>query len=438
MARGLTGNRSSPLAAALGTYGTNVTVAALGLVNVTLVARALGPSGRGDVALLMAIPVLCSYVASLGVQESNANVGAAEPEHRPRLATNSLLLGFALGAAAALLTGTLIAVVPAVGGQAPLHLEWFALCCVPLLLTKLYLNLLLQADRRFAVTNVAWLLGPVITASGNALLFATGGLTVASCIALWIAGQVAGLALLIVHTGRHFGFGSPDRALARRALGFGLRTHVGQLMGAGTWRLDQWIVGAVAGSRQLGLYSVAVAWAELLFYLPGVIVLVQRPELVRADRATAVQRSAKIMRRALVPATLAGLGLLLAAPLLCTVTFGAEFSAATTQLRVLALGACGIVVLELLSNALIAQRRPMHASGALGVAFVVTVVLDIVLIPAYGGLGAAIATSAAYSAGAFAVAVVFCRELGAHPSMLLPRGGDAMWFWRRARPLLRR
>ena len=56
-------------------------------------------------------------------------------------------------------------------------------------------------------------------------------------------------------------------------------------MGVGNYRADQWIVGSIAGARELGLYSVAVAWAELLFYLPGVISLLQRPDLVRATRA---------------------------------------------------------------------------------------------------------------------------------------------------------
>ena len=437
MARRLTAGRSSsPIAAALATYGTNIAVAALGLVNVIEVSRVLGVSGRGEVALLMAIPVLCSHVASLGVQEANANLGAAEPEQRARLATNSLLLGVAFGAVAALLTGAAIALVPAIGGQASRALVFLALCCVPLLLTKLYLNLLLQSDRRFAITNLAWVIGPVITVTGNALLALTGRLTVSSCIALWICGQAVGIAILATHTGRHFGFASPDRALAGRALRFGARTHVGRMMDAGNWRLDQWIVGAMSGSRQLGLYSVAVAWAELLFYIPGVIVLVQRPELVRADRATAARRAATIMRRATVLAVVAGAGLFVAAPALCTVAFGAEFADAAPALQALALGAVGIVVLELLANALIAQRRPLQASCAIGVAFVATVVLDLLLIPRYGGLGAAIATSAAYTAGALAIGAIFCRELGARPATLVLRPGDVAWFWRRARPLI--
>lgn len=435
MARGLIGARStSQLGAAVATYGTNAAVAALGLVNVIVVSRALGATGRGDVALLIAIPTLCSYLATLGVQESNANLGAAEPRSRPGLATNSLVLGATLGAGASLLIAVAIALVPAIGGEAPRGLHWVALCCVPLMITKMYLNPLLQSDHRFAITNLAWLVGPVITSSGNGLMALTGDLTVGSAIALWVCGQGVGVSVLAIHTGRQFGFGRPDSRLARRALRFGLRTHIGHTMSVGNWRLDQWLVGAMSGSKQLGYYSVAAAWAELLFYVPGVIVLVQRPELVRASRAEAARRAAAIMRRALVLAALAGIGLLVASPLLCTAVFGAEFAGATPQLQVLALGAFGIVVLELLSNALIAQRRALQASAAIAVAAMTTIVLDLLLIPPYGGLGAAIATTGSYTVGAVAVGVVFCRQLGARPGSLIPRSGDLAWFWHRARP----
>ena len=436
MALGLIRARStSQLAAAAATYGTNAAVAALGLVNVVVVSRALGVTGRGHVALLIAIPTLCSYLATLGVQEANANLGASEPRRRPGLATNSLLLGAGLGAAAALLCGVAIALAPALGGETPRDLHWLALACVPLMVTKMYLNPLLQSDRRFAITNLAWLSGPAVTASGNVLLALTGHLTVASAIALWVGGQFLGVALLTFHTGRQFGFGAPDLGLARRALGFGLRTHIGHTMSVGNWRLDQWLVGTLSGSKQLGYYSVAAAWAELLFYVPGVIVLVQRPELVRATRAEAARRAALIMRRALVLAGSAGAALLVAAPLLCTTVFGAEFAGAVPQLQVLALGAFGIVALELLSNALIAQGRALPASCAIAVAAVTTIVLDLLLIGPYGGLGAAIATTTAYTVGAVAVGVVFCRQLGAPARSLIPRPGDLAWFWHRARPL---
>ena len=104
------------------------------------------------------------------------------------------------------------------------------------------------------------------------------------------------------------GFGRPDPALAReRMLAFGLKAHLGRAMLFGNYRADQWILGVIAGSKELGLYSVAVAWSEVLFFLPTTLVAVQRPDLVRASPEEARQaRRRGAARRARAHARLHG------------------------------------------------------------------------------------------------------------------------------------
>src|SRR5919109_3039960 len=82
---------------ALMTWGTNIAVALLSLGNVLIVARTLGPSGRGHVAFLTTIGTLVSYLANMGINQSNSNLGGTRPDLRPRLATNSLVFAVALG-----------------------------------------------------------------------------------------------------------------------------------------------------------------------------------------------------------------------------------------------------------------------------------------------------------------------------------------------------
>ena len=115
------------VSAALGTLGTQLGIAVLSFVGVILVARVLGPAGRGEVALLMTIVVLSSTLALLGVDEANVNFGALEPAARRALATNSLILSLALGGACIALLAGLIAVVPAIGGDGSAPLRWFAM-----------------------------------------------------------------------------------------------------------------------------------------------------------------------------------------------------------------------------------------------------------------------------------------------------------------------
>jgi Na+-driven multidrug efflux pump len=106
------------------------------------------------------------------------------------------------------------------------------------------------------------------------------------------------------------------------------------------------------------------------------------------------------------------------------VLFGVSFDGSIDDLRVLVAGAFGVVAVKLLGDALTAQRRPLLDSAAVGVGFAFTLVLDIVLIPHLGGLGAAIASTVAYTAGGITAAVLFLRVLGGRARDLVPRRAD--------------
>lgn len=429
---------SSLFASAVTTYATNAATAALSLINVIIVARALGATGRGDVAFLITVAMVTGQLASLSVQEANGNIAGTQPELRARLATNSVLLAVLLGALGGAIVAGAVAIAPRIGGEVARPLLWLTLGSLPFVIARLYLSYLVQADYAFAASNLAWLSGPLTTALANGALALLGVLSVTTAITAWIVGQALGAVILIVYVARHAGFGRPDLSSARRGLTFGAKAHFSRLMTVGNYRVDQWFVGAISGSRQLGIYSVAVAWAEMLYYLPGVLVLVQRPDLVRATPRDAAAFAARMLRAALMLAAIFAGMLLIAAPVLCVTVFGEEFRGAIGQLRILAFAAFGISALELITGALIAQRRPLQATMAVLVAFVPTIVLDLLLIPDHAGTGAALARVLAYTAGGAAAALIFTRTFDGRLGDLVPRRSDLVWLVTKLRSRLRR
>lgn len=421
---------------AVATFGTNAGAALLSLINVLIIARSLGASGRGEVAFLIAVVSLTTWIASIGIQQSNAVIGGKRSEAIPRLATNSVLWALALGLLGTLGVSALVAALPAVGGPVEPLLLTLTLLSIPITLLKLYLQYLLQSHYHFKITNIAWIAGPMTTALVNSVLAILGLLSVEAAIGIWVAGQTISALLLAGFLAGRYGFGRPDGALARESAAFGLKTHIGHLADVANYRADQWFVGAIAGSRELGHYSIAVAWAELLFYIPGIIALLQRPDLVRADPARAVRIAAASVRRGLVLSLAAAGVLIVAAPVLCVDVFGAEFAGSVDDLRVLAIGGIAITVFVLLATTMVAQRRPLLAVTGEVTAFCVTIALDILLIPSLGGLGAAIATTSAYVVGSLALTAVFARVLGGRARDLVPRAGDIAWYGRQASALM--
>ena len=421
------------------TYSTNLTVAVVSLVNVLIVSRTLGPAGRGDVVFLTAIAWLTSSLATFGIEEANANLAASRPQFRRALATNSIVFAALFGLCMVVVLAGLIAAVPAIGGGSALGPRWLVFCSLPVLILGIYMKYLAQADYGFGLTNAVWLITPIANVTLNGALALAGVLSVGTAVATWVGGEVFSTLVLVWYVkSRLAGFGRPDWDVAKRTLSFGLRSHAGRIMLLGNYRLDQWILGAVAGSRELGLYSVAVAWSSSLFYLPTTLTAVQRPDLVRAGREEASRKAAFIFRTALLITFIPALVMIAAAPFLCVTLMGDEFRGSIDDLRVLTLGVFGVVALKLLGNAITAQRKPGLASIAIGIGFVCTIILDILLIPQFGGLGAAAASALAYTLGGVIIAVMFVRALGAHPRELLPRPRDVSRLWHEARGVARR
>jgi O-antigen/teichoic acid export membrane protein len=334
-----------------------------------------------------------------------------------------------MGALASLVLAILLVVFPGLKGDVGSVMFTFVFLAVPVLIGRVYLQALLDSDYRFAFSNGVRLVAPVSGVLINGALGVAQVLSVGTAMTVWLAGQTVSTMLLGLYAGRRLsGFGRPSRALARRSLTFGTKSHLSHIISLGNWRLDQWFVGTMVGSRELGYYSVAVSWSEALFILPAALRNVQRPDLVRASRREAGRQAARVFRICMLITLPAVLVMMLAAPFLCSTIFGAEFASSIDDLRWLLPGTFGIVALRILGDALIAQRRPMLPSIATGTALIVTIVLDVMLIPQHGGLGAAIASTAAYTVGGVMVALIFMRGLKVRGADILWHRGDIAFF----------
>jgi O-antigen/teichoic acid export membrane protein len=420
-------------------YLSSVAAAAISLVNVAVTARVLGAEGRGQLVFLITIASLGSFIASLGVHQAVANFAGSDPSRSRSLAGASVVWALVLGTAAAAVVIALLAAIPTTASQVPLVAIVLVLVCLPVGILELSLQHLALAHYAFAFHNATWVLPRVVSTTVNVLLAVAGALTVSTAIAVWLAGQLVGVGLLWWAVVNRFGgFGLPKWAELRALLSFGLRDHLGRVLTMGSYGLDQWLVGALAGATALGTYSVAVAWVEALYFLPSALVAAQRPDLVRIGAAEARELAARGFRYAvwLTIPTMAGLMLL--APFLTGTLFGEEFRDSETLLRILTLGAVGVVALKVLSNALTAQGRPMLATAAAAVTFVTLVVLMVLLVPTLGAQGAAIGTASAFLVGGAAVAAIFLRHFGGRARLLVPGTDDVRGLGQLASHQLRR
>lgn len=194
------------------------------------------------------------------------------------------------------------------------------------------------------------------------------------------------------------GWGRPDPRLGRSIAGYGFRGYVGQLIDLLQLRFDMALLGALAGPKVLGVYTVASKFAELV-QLPGLAVnYVLYPDFAREDRRSAARRTAALILPALAVSVLAALPLALIAGTALPWVFGDVFDDAVVPTYIRLAGVVTFGVTGLIMAYLYGVGRPGAASTGQGIGLLVVVALGAFLIPAYGAEGAAVATSVSFIA----------------------------------------
>ena len=421
------------------TFVTQLTVSIASLVNVVIISRALGPAGRGEVVFLTTVAFISAQFAALSVSEAASNIAGGTPQHRRALASNSIVLAVLFGGLTVGLLVALFHIFPDLGPHAGAGPHALMMIAIAPLILQGYFERIVQADYGFKIVNAAWLIPALANVVVNGALYAVGAISVASAFGVWVAGQLVALALLWWYIAKRLaGFGRPNSTLGREMVTFGIKAHGSRVLMWGNYRLDQWFVGAIAGARELGLYSVAVAWAEGLFLLPQALSAAQRPDLVRVNRKAAGAQASTAFRILTLMTIPLVLVTLLMAPLLCVGVFGVGFRGAIGDLRILAIGAFGIISLKVLGGALIAQRKPLLETIASVVAFLATIALDLLLIPRFGGAGAALASTVAYTAGGATIMAIAARTLSIPARAFIPRRADLITTLVSVRKLIKR
>jgi len=405
--------------------GTKLAMIALRLLRNVLLARILGPSERGLFALLSTLPDLISAATSGGL---NSAVGyqAAKQRSMGLLLTQVLVYGSLL---AAVLTLACVFLVREFGANLEVTLQlgllaWLLLLAVPLTVLKSGLLTLHNASGGVGAFNALRLfesLAPLLLFLGLFWMWRDQALEAA--LISWLAGIALVVLLGLWWLRRQHSIRLQwDRSGQRELLTFSARSHPDLLFQQLILRSDYLFIGALLGSTALGHYAMASAAAELLLIVPEAVTTPLMKRLLQQDDGMdkitplALRLTATVMLGACLSMALIGQWLIVT-------LFGAEYQPAYPALLALLPGLLGLCYASILRLDLLGKNRPGTVSLMMGAGAALNLVLNIVLIPTWGIVGAAAASSIAYLVVTIAMLVLYCRLSGVpllHTLIILP------------------
>lgn len=388
-----------------------------------IIARWLGREGKGIVALASLLPGMLALFLSAGIGGANVYFAGSGRLSVASLSANSMAFAI-LGSIAA----TVVVVAVAVSGAmrrlvpgVPIELVLVGMLSLPLGLVSNYFRTILTGLGRIIPLHIVGVCLDGILLLLTLVLVAALRIGPLGGVLASLGAGVAGVAALGVLLRREGGVFTPrwDRPVMRATVGYGLRGHVGSLLQFFNYRLDVFIVNYFLGPADVGVYGVSVALAELLWYLPNAVGFVIFPKAAASNPEEMNAFTPRVFRLTLLLTAFGGAGLALFAKPLIKLIYSSAFAGAYVPMLALLPGAVLLGAGKVLTNEIAGRGYPHYNSINAGVALVLTVVLDIVLIPRHGVVGAAVASSIAYTA-VFLAAIVFyrtaSRKAPTHPS----------------------
>ena len=412
-----------------GQAGLSARVAALRMCNFVaggltsiMVARLLGPYDRGLWAVALLVGGLVALGSELGVssavlyfsrRDRCGDMGVATSAGLLVLATSSLaVVGASLAARLGLLP--FVAAVPAGALFAAL------VAGVPANVTAVSRQALLASgDLLGAAWSQTLQLVSVLLLTGGALVFV--GRDVVIVLLAYLAAQVLVTQATLFRLRRRGQIHRPRVSTMRSLLAYGVQAHVGTVALFLAYRFDILLVNYFLGPAAAGVYSVALTLSEALRAIPeaGQMAIYAR---TAADGHLPVVGS---MTRMILVAT--GAGSVLVAGLnfwLVPLVFGVAFAPASLAFVALVPGLAGLAVSYTVSPLLVLRGRIRATSASAVASLMLMIALDLVMIPRWGILGAAAASSAAYCALAILQVRVIQRDGPLLLRQLLPGRGD--------------
>lgn len=403
--------------------------AALTVLLALAAARLLGAAEYGRFALAATLSTLLAVPVGLGLPtlavREVAGRAHGDPGRLRALARTGPWLIIGAGAALTATTALALAVAPAglpAPRDAPLLLGAVALAG-PWALLRWAGGWLQGLGRAVWAQAGDGLLRPLLALAGLGLCAGAGldGPAAFAVLAGAVLGALGIVARQVHRAGRLWPSDAPARPDTVGWLGVGL-----PLMAAGTLSMlqltaDVAMLGALADSSAAGVYHVASRLAQLaalLLVAANVVVAPRAAQLHRAGDRAGLQRLLTHSARLTTVAALVVLAATLPGGAALLDLFGPGFAAGAPALTVCALAqlanvACGSVAVVL---AMTGRQRALLLGVTLGAG--VNLVLNALLIPACGMLGAALATLASTAVWNGVLAWQVRRSLGVDPTVL--------------------
>jgi O-antigen/teichoic acid export membrane protein len=369
--------------------GTKCLIVGINAATGVITARALQPTGRGELAAMILWPVLLANTLTLGIPSAVTFQLKCNAGKRSQLIGAAFLLSLLTS-----VSGTIFGLLfmHAWIAQYPARIILFAqilLLCTPFNSLLSVGQAAFQSRGDFGILNALLACCPVLTLAGLLLLLAAHRLTPYSAAIVYGPVGVVPVAWSLRRLWTLF---QPSlksiQSSARLLFSYGIRSYGIDLCGTMALYVDQALVVRFLEPRAMGIYVVALSLSRMLNVFQTSVIMVLFPKAVNQTPETVLKMTARATRMSTILTACVATGIGILGPQALSLLYGSQYGGAALVVRILVIEVVLAGATLVLGQAFMALGRPGVVTTLQVLGLALTVPLMLYLVPRYGIVGA--------------------------------------------------
>ncbi len=398
------------------TFLTQGVIFVLGIGTSVIIARVLKPEGRGIYIIAILLPTILTTFTYFGISQATVFFIGKNKYSLKEILGNNIIYTILISVFTILIGFIIVSFFSSkLFPNIPKNYLFFSLAIIPFFLffsNTLNILLGLQKFKRynfilflrpfiFLVLIAIFLLGFHFQITA-VIIIQVFSLFVASVVLLFMAKREAG--------GISFKF---NKDYLKDSFFYGIKTHLESIFRFLNSQIALPAINVFLNPIMVGLYSLSVGLSEKIWLISDAVGTVLFPKISSETNLKKTKEFTPIVfRNILFVITLLAIFLFLVSRWLIVFLYSPDFWESVHPFKILLIGTVAISGWEVLKNDLKGRGRPILNTYITGAASILNIVLLFILLPRFGIIGTAWATSISYIVGLIVVLIIYCRISG--------------------------
>lgn len=287
----------------------------------------------------------------------------------------------------------------------------FALIISPLTFLNNNLTAVLKSEGKFFIVNKVQVINKIIyflictilffIVDVNIVIFANIIILSISIISLW---KKIGIKSIRIKFNKEY---------QKKNISYGFKSYLANMITFLNYRLDTFIIKALSKSTMaVGQYGVSVTLAEQVWVFASAISSVMFPYITSIENDEDKSKVTSLTFKIVMVVTFMDIIVLFFASNLIRFVYGEDYYGSIIPLKILLIGVFSLSLGKILANDIASRGKPELNALSNLIGLLVNVIFNILLIPRFGIVGAAMATSISYTLTSSIFLISFIKLTG--------------------------